>query len=731
MGKDNDYSILKMKTSFGGRCVHLIGCVGQRAMAVIMPIKAMIENKLLEMCEDHNAFHITLLYTDTEKVKTTLKICEEWLKINVPAAHIHPLLFAHHYEACEKFFHARDANEKLYFNVNPGMNWEVAFLSLCAPDHTTCIATDNSKLYLWGITQDTQSARSCDLPDMGTDDYCALDPDIRIIEKSRANDSLSQMVQTQLQATSLNRSFVVIFKDEEKNRQAGYLHGHLVWIKEMKGRLYLLVDICRRRAAEPDSNTALRDTYRRIKAIIGVIRYSAVVVTDDPLIRDRANTDGIETIAPEEMTGWIERKAIINPKRIMPESSETAVHNAIQRLNPAQTPAPSGHRERLLQFKERVFNESKPATAVRSLSENVNQQPERTPVGLHICLGDNPVPTMRIILTGAYNPVWLWYDKKSKRIRYLASLIENLCREKYPDMALHLAETDHCGKSISAGLGLVNEKMHVNVTPGTKMQAVSMCAAARQAAKKPVLTSLDKISIVSIAPPSPEIVSCSNLMLGDLLKVQIPPFAAKKEAGVAGDLWLWLQHELAAGNLMPDASIDRLKYRIKNKFSRLFQRCDHGRNFIRLFDKKKFIIENDAAEMHGIWWEYAVAHSIKNALGQETYQQVIWNYPGKESAISELDVVFSYGSYICVVSCKTGWDSVDTFAVAGEAQTRFGRMTLSFLAVPFINKTYGGTIMNDVMILTPEILNDGEKLKATIDGFAASRHTYRKKSAHL
>lgn len=91
--------------------------------------------------------------------------------------------------------------------------------------------------------------------------------------------------------------------------------------------------------------------------------------------------------------------------------------------------------------------------------------------------------------------------------------------------------------------------------------------------------------------------------------------------------------------------------------------------------------------------------------------------------LSELDVVFPYNTHVVIISCKAGKDqlALNAYLVKSEAKKRFGRPTvLPFVALPH-NKEFEP--VDGVGIVTPSILSDGKKLRASIDGLVLSLQT--------
>lgn len=692
--------------------MHLITCVGQRAMAVVFPVKALLENKLLCVAAGETQI-VTLLYTHSDKIKSEMTICVDWFRKALPHAAIRCVPFEHVSDLYDaRIRDVSDEHNDLYFNVNPGMNWEVAFVSLCLPEKTNCIATDNNRLYLWSISEDTRAAQSFDLPDLGIKAYCEVDAEISLNIEDGINPKLSPQARLALVSSDLYQSFSVAFHNKEKNHQAQLLNNHLVWVKETKGRLYFLVDLCNRPPGDTDFKTlSNRDRYRRIMTMMGVIRYTAAIVADDKLLLVRAATDGVEAITPKDIPSWIQREKAINPKRIMPKDKVHTRHAANSALN-----KPFGHLKDFIKVK--CPGNPPGATSAAADSFPKTAQNSALSVPLHICLGDNSAPTLRAILAGSHRRIMVWYDEQSSRIKALADMII----KSYPDKKITLQKTDHRGSHITDAVSRETEAVCLNVTPGTKMQAVCLCAGARRNGAAPLLVSIAGSSVASLVPPGETVMPCRNLSVDEIIKIQVAPFSEKCFVDGSGELWRWLMDGLVSRELISHKDFFKIRYKDRPAF----EGSPTTHAIIRRTDQKEFMIGASDDE-EGFWWERAVADALERIYPNQVYRQVVWTYPQTASFMSELDIVFNDGRNICVVSCKTGWNQSDTLDVVSEARARFGRMALCFLAVPFAGKDYSGATINEVKILTPEILSDGVKTKKVVDVFADSFKTYRVK----
>jgi len=155
-----------------------------------------------------------------------------------------------------------------------------------------------------------------------------------------------------------------------------------------------------------------------------------------------------------------------------------------------------------------------------------------------------------------------------------------------------------------------------------------------------------------------------------------------------------------------------------------------------LLDGETYKLHNDFLDPKkaGIWWEAVVAYTLRHSLKRDVIWSATWDWTHnnkKKSHFTEIDAVFRFNDSICAVSCKVGvklgLKDVTKYEIKSEAEKRFGRFALPFVAIPFDKyqgKRYSGIIEDDVMYLTPSLMINDAKLKKTIDDFARSKSTY-------
>jgi len=686
------------------KTMHMICPVGQRAAAVVMPIQALFEHDR-DLAQTPCRF--TLLHTglDDGRIKKTRDACAAWIERHIPGASIaEPRLFPASATDVRSLW---AGDEALYLNANGGMNWQIASLALHLPLETTCIASDSQRLYRWGLADDIARGADFPLPDLGLEGYLLLDDQIMVQQAPGPSKTLSAPVREALRLAGAERGWRVTLKGESASAWGYLLQEHVVYVRERRGRLYLVLDLC---SGHPrigsDPKTALQ-RYRIVGALVSEIRYGSVIVSDIPSMRTRALADGVEAMAPEDLGAWLAGRPR-KPKRLLPVG-----------LGPEGNAA-QGPFAKLLAL-----------TARRPASPQPAGQPPAEE--LHVCLGDNTAPTLRLAMTGRYNPIRLWYDDQSPQIRYLAGQFKDVVRQVRPDIEVTLHKTDHRGAGIveAYAAGLAGQ---ANVTPGTKLQAVALAAAARRAGAAGRVASIGSDRVVRLAAPGApaDAAPLDQLPLETLLRVQIPPFAERHDQWASPELWRWVMAKLADTGLVMGGTPSLLDMRVKSTGQgsiKAFSRHEGaGPRITRNLDGAVFPVEDQALREGGFWWEYAVAQALHEHLCTPVFTQVTWDWcdqhrPG--TFMSELDIVFTLHGETWAVSCKTSKDPLNVLPVKSEAERRLGRMTHSCLAVPHNDMRDAGRALNGVLILTPAVLDNGRRLEEAMQAFREAKRTMK------
>jgi len=333
----------------------------------------------------------------------------------------------------------------------------------------------------------------------------------------------------------------------------------------------------------------------------------------------------------------------------------------------------------------------------------------------------------------------MFYDAASPRITYFAEKIKT----NLNSFDIKLLPTDNIGSGIMSRLEILckdSERLDINITPGTKSQGVALVQAAKRLGKTDSLYSIDKGFIKKLADPSFSS-GVKRPEAGVIINCHMAPY---KGSAKIPDVpaFLSVMGGLAQGSLRPAGIILDIKNR---KGEPIFQKktatsSENECELLCLLDGGTYKIGNDFVDPEkkktGIWWEAVVAYTMRHSLKQDIIWSAEWSWPTKKSNkkaghFTEIDVVFRFNNSICAVSCKAGVRSglKDTtkHEIKSEAEKRFGRFALPFVAIPFDEyqgRSYSGVIEDAVLYLTPSMMIDSVELKKAIEGFARSKSTY-------
>lgn len=656
-----------------GRKTKILSLAGQRPLAVITPINAFL--KTLQ-----GAVEIILIHT--KQTETVAESCEKWFKEEYPAHVITLKLFSKERQFVEDI--CKDT-EEICFNANPGMNWEIAFMSLYLPEHTKCLASDNEFMYLWNLMNDISTADKNELADLGLETYLNLSEDIRVKATSSPKNTLHPL----LAGLVNSKSFAVSFKKPDKKRAPiQYLNERLIWINEYKGRLHLFFDFMSRPEDPSKKKKKIikdHNRYRLVTTVFDPINYEVTIVSNREDIIKRAGIDGYKHIdALKNSDTWqkmlkkqIENSFTVKPKNVIPFKS-------------AAIPIEGNH-------------------------GSIGAKP------LAVMFGDNVDPTLQAIhshVPAQCDTAVIFYDKASPKICCLAERMQQVLLEQGINAVF--LPTDHRGCSIIDSMKLINKDFIFNITPGTKMHTVVLTVTARKRNAIDRVYSINKSQIeplvggnsLPVIPPA----------MDEILKCQFAGHSPLSNKISNEALWDVILSGLNSNSIKSDANI-----------------------FNPLYVESRFRISGNAVEFQGktyeldplclksgegFWWEDVVARAIHKTLNIMPYTQVKWNWQGENrngAFLSELDVVFPYNTKVVVISCKTGQDqlALNAYLVKSEAIKRFGRLSvLPFVALPH-NKEHNKEFepINGVGILSPSILANKDKLETSINSLASALST--------
>lgn len=686
--------------------VTIISCVGMRPLAVISPISTLIERKKMEK-EDLQV----VLFT-TEFVREKAEKSKSYLEERFPGISVRvvPLEKDNIRSVLEP---ENEEQHHFYFNVDPGMNWSVAMVSYYLPSSTTCFYADFARLYLWNINEDPQNAYALHLLNVGLDTYNRFSDDLLFEEEEGINEGLRENIKSLLKDQGFKSHVRVKFRSPEvPELLRNFVNSRLVRAFEKHASICLLFDFQFSHELAQMSKEEAREKrkeytalYRAVTEIFNPLNFSVSFATDDYHLRERALADGYPVIWTREASGETWKERLINwitgNYRVRPKS---VIHRELKR--------------------DSGVTVSKRAPARKNL---------------FVCLGDNVTPTLKAILSHDPENVYLFYDRNSDLISSIARNLRDLMmtRGKY----VELIETNNRGQGIIEFIMTKASRMQefqINLTPGTKAQTVALTRAAKllgnernlftihsRKGSESITRLVDDESLCEVINPSPEmIIKCQPVKFKEAYE---PP-----EIDAFLKVMAMLAQKRVSGNL---SHILGLRLRNKPVFKKLG--TSSQKNKIRLWcllDGKDYEIEQSFidSERSGIWWEAAVAYVIKKGLDVNVMWSAMWEWPGSSKQkrfLTELDVVFGWNNYICVVSCKTGregFSPVTRYEVKSEARKRFDRFALPFIAVPvdeYHGKLYAGVTEEGVMYLTPSVLAHGERLKEVLGHFAISKKT--------
>ncbi|MCX7858221.1 MAG: hypothetical protein N2513_09660 [Deltaproteobacteria bacterium] len=702
----------------------IISCVGTRPLAVINPIYTFIKSYNLALD------NVEIILFFTERTQKTSKECENWFEEVFNRIKVRSLPF-NKKDISTKINSIAAGKEAIYFNVNPGMNWEVALLTYHLPLDTICFYGDFKYLYVWRLKEDVKKATTIELFSLGWETYNRFSDKV-FFKRYGINEGLSENLRDLLRQNNIYEHFEVEIKSRVPGELMSFIKERLVWASERHGNVYLLFDFQFSEELEKltdDKAKELRKDYnlfyRAITEIFDPLNFDLTFVMDDFFLAERAKVDryrvilrkkGEEADWKSKVLKWIKNPEFY-PKRIMHFDLKKEVSNWFG----------------------------------ASVSRKGN---------LCVCIGDNVSPTLKAILSHNASTIWLFYDKNSTIIKSLAENLKKLFLGK--GKIIHTIPTDNKGSGIVDFIktNLENLKdLQINITPGTKSQTVALVQAAKNIKRPEAVFSIDGEWVRNLVSddvvcgtisPDPDLV-IDSLLLN--LKSSLQP--PKVEA--FSHLMKALSEKKIRGNLSKilDLTIEKRGF-FRKKETKVFEIVDFPTDsktaIIKCtldnqsYEIDKIIIED---ERTGVWWEAAVAYSLEKALNVKVLWGVTWNWPQKSKKtgdqqqeskktkyfFSELDVVFKYKEYICCVSCKTGsrrLKELTRYEILSEARKRFDRFALPMIALPFDKsgeKKWEGLIEDGVLHITPTLLANEERLKKAIDHFITFKRTTR--SPHL
>lgn len=673
---------------YGMPKTKILSCVGKRPLAVIMPIHAVLKSKHL------SAEEVEIILICTDKTIDIGSKCCEWFKKEFPKIAISdPVLFDNR---CEFLNNLIGSDDAIYLNTNPAMNWEISLICLNLPKHTLCIASDNDYCYIWKLIEDAQSSDRIELKNIGLDTLAFFSEMISKISISQEdNTHISKQIKACLADLSKKgKSFKIRIANLPENISQR-INRRLIWIKENKGRLYLLFDMV------DDMDTgSLLDDFRLITAVFDPLNYTITLASNKSKVIERAKIEGIDYIKlsgnpvwHNDIGDWINGRWNITPKAIIPDYSPSAA------LNISSSKLPKINRT------------------------------------LCVCIGDNIEPTLKAILSHPeIDSISLFFDSTSPKMRLLAKNVAIIYKTK--NKHISLIPTDHRGSGIVKNITDISKqkiKCVINITPGTKMQSVAFSSAAividclnevysiyrdSSAGKETIRRLLDSQDCADVISPE----------VRDLLNCFFVPIrydgalSIENERILSLNIWKYILDEIASNRMKAFKNFTDFE-----NYNKRYKVQLHDDQLI--FNNKTYKLNPSFMDRDGIWWETTVGYAVSQSLNDKIYWQTIWDWvDDKGQQYAEIDVVAKYKNHILAISCKTMKRNLynAVYMIKSEAAKRFGRFSVPLLAIPHEEhngKKLGGSIIEGVAILTPSILKEKQKLLNFFNEFLSSLST--------
>ncbi|MBU0568062.1 hypothetical protein KJ693_07690 [bacterium] len=168
--------------------MKIISLVGKRSIPVVLPIYTLLKRNLVSTNE---FIEIDLIYSS--ETKDLAFDCKKWLEEELNNDWSF-LIEPKEFKKDKEFLQSLTRGQKVYFNVNPGPNYQVSFCVLTLPEDTMYMATDSYWFYVWPPNASVEKHL---LLDIGLDNFNRLS-DIKAIKtgeefriEGTENDSLA------------------------------------------------------------------------------------------------------------------------------------------------------------------------------------------------------------------------------------------------------------------------------------------------------------------------------------------------------------------------------------------------------------------------------------------------------------------------------------------------------------------------------------------------------------
>lgn len=690
-------------------------------------------------------FDITLI--STEATKEVASTVSRFLESNYNLKKINLI----NYDSFLQMINSISSEEKVYFNMTPGMNWQVSEIILKLNTDCDIIILYQDYSYLYLISPKYTFGKILEkvlLPNLGLQRYFELNQEF-ILQKKDDNNLYISLINNYPIIDIINKDIdkkVIELLNSKINTYIknliNQLNKYLVAIKEHRGYLHLYFDFSEFRKTDVEN---IYQLYRIIISFFNPLNYGLYFYikpdqnSSITMFQNRLITDDIYFTSDRNLFNqWINQPPL--PHKIRPRFETT-----LTKITP----------------------------------HNVVLKPEfkKNRVGV-VVLGDNITLTLQTIFNWKHVDGFLiFYDASSERIVYFKEIIKkNLYKWilQISGKFLEFIETNHIGENIGYAIQnfLTNSAKNrrltfdINITPGTKSHTIFLTIYAKQNTDSTRIYSFDnkKSTFICLNDKNISIKMHTPIHIDSLLpfyytscqdeKVLLK--IVKENNKILDEIFDGLLNE----QYDQVCSLKDMIY--KNSSQKVFEITDigdsvlitsiktgHQGKFPRMFiieqHSKYVLLHNnttlDVYPPSGRWWELVVIHKILSSQlisEKDLFYSLKWTFRNT-IPLSEKDIVFSYGNNPVIIDCTITRNLENLikkwFITIGDNQRRFTRMSLSFIAVPRrwlivnldqtkkVKLDFGDLIFFNkkenfaLAFLTPKDLKDKESIISAIEKF--------------
>jgi hypothetical protein len=645
--------------------IHYYSLVGKRAIPVCLPLFTILHRNAKRA--EVNLIYTGGTYNEAEECKNFIEeVFRDRVSIQIVA-----------YKDIIDKLDKISLPTNSFWNLSPGMNWQVSEVTLKMDNNSTILLADTEYLYFYK-SEDFSLTNKLILKNLGLENYIRLNKEVSIEQ----TDTPHKIARENLE---LSRGYIfkeikILNKERVGSNILKWINKSLIAVKEHKGFLYLYIDmndipqdILKR--FQERKNRACTFFYRIVNSVFPSENYRVIIYTNDQWLIERAKIDNIYAV------------------------------DTIGKLKSLFNSPPLPYKYKIEQSNDR---------------EGSRLSKDRKGKILFLCCGINVEPTIKAIHYHKPDTVILFYDKNTPYTQSIAKNIRTLYFHE--SLPVILKETDHLGSDIVKTISEYTrgfKEVEFNITPGTKAQTIALSIGAKyrnsgsgvwsikDTSLKNIITGEERAGIDKLEDFADRIIKINFSQWGNISKYQI------SEENIP--LWQDILKGLASG---------RIRYRGEG-LRGLGLRLDEKNHTVEYNGKRYKLPEEyfetpDDRDTHkGKWWEAVVATALMKICKKEDIGLNL-EWPIKQKPLTELDIVFSYKSYIVVISCKTALSDIDyeVFLLLSEAKKRFGRFTICCIAVPEKSNSYESG--NRVRIIGVDELS---RIDEVLDEFIASLKT--------